>query len=125
MKLLSGMASAPYTPGTFREAVLLLTKRYGTGERLEDHLCRRIQRFPILKRLDSENLVELQSLLDEIYYHTRARYPWDFEQRLESWTWMALALRDKIPRHDQMAFLGELERDRRRENLLTFRDFIR
>jgi hypothetical protein len=125
LKLLSGMANAPYCSGFFSEAINILAKRYGSGERLEDYFSQKVNRFPPLKRLDFESIVEISGLLDEIYYHTRARYPGDFESRLVSWRWLAVAIRSKLPKQEQYVYFGEIAKDCREENMLTLRDYIR
>ena len=124
LKLLSGMASAPYGPGFFREAIEVLKNRYGSGDRLEDFFSLKVNRFPSLRRLDYDSVVDISSLLDEIYYHTRARYPQDFEERLEGWRWLAYSIRLKLPKLDQLAYCGEIARDRREESILTLREWI-
>ena len=119
------MASAPYSAGFFREAINILSKRYGAGERLEDHFSLKVQRFPPVRRLDFETTVELNALLDEIYYNTKARYPYDYEQRLVGWHWLASHIRGKLPKAEQLNFYGEITRDGREENILTLREYIR
>ena len=123
-KMLGGMASAPYSLGFFRDAINILARRYGTGERLEDYFSTKIQRFPLIRRLDFESIVELSALLDEIYYHTRSRHPEDYQERLVRWHWLATNLRYKLPRPEQIAFCGELTKAHKKENVLTFREYI-
>ena len=124
-KLLSGMAAAPYSIGLFRDAIQTLIKRYGAGDRLEDYLSKKIQRFAPMRRMDLDSVIELSALLDEIYYNTRSRHPFDFEQRLMAWPWLANNLRNKMPKPEQLHFLGEITKNRREENILTLRDFVR
>ncbi len=123
-KLLAGMASAPYGAGFFREAIEVLKNRYGSGDHLEDFFSSKVNRFPNLKRLDFDSVVDISGLLDELYYHTRARYPCDFEDRLESWRWLACSIRLKLPKADQLAYCGEIARNRRDESILTLREWI-
>ena len=123
-RMMDALASSTFIPGFLEKAFTILQKRYDASHRLNDLINRKIQEFPRFEKSNLDNVTEILSVMEEIYYQVRHKHGQGTEDYFSNQTWIVCLLRPKLPREEQRGYIQELTRNGQVENFLTLRDYL-
>jgi hypothetical protein len=75
LKLFSNVVGPDMAPGSLERVIRTLESHYGGHQRLMNSYINRLTQYPVLHRFDCSSLLDLLTLIEEIYHRYEASDP--------------------------------------------------
>ena len=120
LKLFSNVVGPDMAPGSLERVIRTLESHYGGHQRLMNSYINRLTQYPVLRRFDCSSLLDLLTLVEEIYHRYEASDPGFLEREGV----MLTHIRRIIPEDERVLYYSKLAEYQRRDTFLTLRDFL-
>jgi len=121
LKIFNNVVGLDLLPGSLERVIRTLESHYGGHQRIVNSYINRLMQYPVVRRFDCTTLLDLLTLVEEIYN----RYETHDPGYLERDQMMVSHIRRIIPSDERAQYYTKLAEHQRRDTFLTLRDFLR
>jgi len=121
LKLFNNVVGFDLAPGSLERVMRTLESHYGGPQRIVNSYLNRLTNYPLVRRFDCNSLLDLLTLVEEIYNRYETYDPGFLERDLM----MATHIRKIMPAEERALYYSKLAEHQRRDTFLTLRDFLR
>ncbi len=121
LKIFNNVVGLDLLPGSLERVIRTLESHYGGHQRIVNSYINRLTQYPLVRRFDCTTLLDLLTLVEEIYN----RYETHDPGYLERDQMMVSHIRRIIPSDERAQYYAKLAEHQRSDTFLTLRDFLR
>jgi len=121
LKIFNNVVGYELAPGSLARVLRTLEDHFGGPQRIINTYINRLTQYPTVRRFDCGSLLDLLTIVEEIYNRYETQNP-GFLQQDEV---LATHIRRIIPLDERQAYYSKLAEHGRRDTFLTIRDYLR
>ena len=121
LKIFNNVVGYELAPGSLERVLRTLEDQFGGPQRIINTYINRLTQYPVIRRFDCGSLLDLLTVIEEIYNRYESHNP-GFLQQDEV---LVAHIRRIIPFEERQTYYSKLAEHRRRDTFLTLRDYLR
>ena len=121
LKIFNNIVGFDFLPGSLERVLCTLEDHFGGPQRIVNSYINRLTQYAPIHRFDCNSLLDLITIVEEIYNRYESRNP-GFLERDEV---LAAHIRRIIPNDERQAYYSKLAEHKRRDTFLTLRDYLK
>ena len=121
LKIFNNIVGFDFLPGSLERVLCTLEDHFGGPQRIVNSYINRLTQYAPIRRFDCNSLLDLITIVEEIYNRYESRNP-GFLERDEV---LAAHIRRIIPNDERQAYYSKLAEHKRRDTFLTLRDYLK